>query len=103
MRVSFKFTIALAVVAALASSISAIPTNADAGYYCPVFCRHTRECNDCNCTEDHSFLFGVTTWTNEIELQVSICIQSSSKASRFLYLPTVQPPVLVYSMVLYPF
>lgn len=48
MRVSFKFTIALAVVAALASSISAIPTNADAAYSCPVFCRHTRECDNCN-------------------------------------------------------
>lgn len=50
MRVSFKFSIALAVVAALASSVSAMPTDDAEDYvtpYCPTFCRKSRECDRC--------------------------------------------------------
>lgn len=42
----FSCATALALVAALASSISALPTNTDIGY-CPVFCHKSSECSTC--------------------------------------------------------
>ncbi|KAG1760203.1 hypothetical protein EDD22DRAFT_902384, partial [Suillus occidentalis] len=42
----FSSAIILAVVAALASSISATPLDADI-QHCPAFCAHSRECASC--------------------------------------------------------
>ncbi|KAG1857442.1 hypothetical protein F4604DRAFT_1795811 [Suillus subluteus] len=58
----FSFTIVLAVVAAFASSVSAMPTDAGTGF-CPAFCRKNSDCS--TDTEALDFLceVAILTWS----------------------------------------
>ncbi|KAG2140821.1 hypothetical protein BD769DRAFT_1428856 [Suillus cothurnatus] len=56
----FSLTTVLALVAAFASSISAMPTDTNIGY-CPIFCTHSSQCQTCFLHKCVSFS-GLSSW-----------------------------------------